>query len=112
MLRQNTKTLIQANQVSVYINNHGSFVETERLHLVKEGYDKLASYIKKLIESVRESADRDKIHGDTGSVVTQNSNNLVAAAYEIATPDQVEMQIHVIQTLLEGIMIQRQKVHR
>lgn len=54
MLKQNSKMLIQANQVSVYISNHQTFLETQRLHLVMEGYNKLKSYIKKLMNNLME----------------------------------------------------------
>ena len=57
-----------------------------------EGYQKLKSYIKKLMIGMME----DK------------SSTIVSDPYksQLASPEQVEMQIHVVQTILEGIIIQ------
>lgn len=79
MLKQNPKTLIQSNQVQVYMTNHAHFVESGKLNLVLEGYNKLESYIKRLIEMCENKRD----------------------AME---PEQVEMQVHLVKSMLEGLI--------
>lgn len=79
MLKQNPKTLIQSNQVQVYMTNHDHFVESGKLNLVLEGYNKLESYIKRLIEMCENKRD----------------------AME---PEQVEMQVHLVKSMLEGVI--------
>ena len=54
MLSQNPKTLIQCNQVNVYIKNHWSFVSTGRLNLVRQGWSKMGTYVGKLVQNVNE----------------------------------------------------------
>ena len=50
MLKQNPKTLIQANQVQVYLDNHEQFAGANNLDCVLEGLKKLESYIQRLTE--------------------------------------------------------------
>jgi len=99
MLKQNPKTLIQANQVNVYIKNHWIFLKAKRLQLVIEGYKKLQSYIAKLIQAI-ECSYRN-MPGETG-----RSDILDTSAYDNANPEQVEMQIHMILAILDGILIE------
>lgn len=79
MLKQNPKTLIQANQVSIYIKNHLKFAETDKMGLVLEGYQKLETYIKRLVEMCNDKA-------------------------EAIWPEQVELQVHLVRSLIESIL--------
>ena len=38
MLSENKNTIIQTNQINVYIENHYNLLNTERIHLVIEYY--------------------------------------------------------------------------
>lgn len=48
MLVQNPKTLIQSNQLKIYINKHQNFMKQSQMHLVFQGYQKLEQFISKL----------------------------------------------------------------
>lgn len=48
ILKQNPKTLIQANQLSIYMHNHDSLIKKNQLGLVLQGYEKLEIYLKTL----------------------------------------------------------------
>ena len=41
MLSENKNTIIQTNQINVYIENHYNLLNTERIHLVIEYYKKI-----------------------------------------------------------------------
>lgn len=57
MLKASPKTLIQANQLSIYVKNHSSFAKSESIELVIQGYEKLATYIQSLIKTLSKQED-------------------------------------------------------
>ena len=59
----------------------------KRLQIVIEGYKKLQSYIKKMMAVIN-----NKVHANPGDDIYSN-----------CTPEQVDMQIHLILSILEGI---------